>query len=109
MADTTNRACDILLSYFVSSDLLLVENLPKNQAYAYTHTINNIVNYVQIKIQKPIIAPTRTLQANTTQKIYFVMQKRTSILEVKKSIYKSKNNLARSVDALRAIFYPQNN
>ena len=38
MADTNNRTSNSLLSNYLSSDLLLVQNLPKDQAHAYTHS-----------------------------------------------------------------------
>ena len=69
-------------------------------------TINNIVKYVPIEGQEPIPATTSTLQANKTQQLYPVMQKPTSILEIKKPINEAKTNRARSADAVRAIFHP---
>ena len=37
IADTINRTCDSLLRNYLSSDLLLVQDLPRNQENAYTH------------------------------------------------------------------------
>ena len=37
MANTHNRASNSLLRNYFSSDLLLVQDLPKNQENAYTH------------------------------------------------------------------------
>ena len=69
-------------------------------------TINNILKYVPTKVQEPIPAGTRTLQANETQELYFVMQGSTSILEIKKPTNVTKSNRTRSADAVRAIFHP---
>ena len=37
MANNKNRASDSLLRNYLSSDILLVQNLPKNQENTYTH------------------------------------------------------------------------
>ena len=37
MANTNNRASDFLQRNYLSSDVLLMPNLPKDQAYVYTH------------------------------------------------------------------------
>ena len=72
----------------------------------HIRTINNIGKYVPTEVKEPIPIATITLQANETEKLYPVMQRPFSILEVKQPISEAKSNRARSADAVRAIFNP---
>ena len=64
------------------------------------------MKYVLTEIQEPVPAATSTLQANESKNLYPVMQRPTSILEVKKPLDEAKSNRSRSADAVRAIVHP---
>ena len=73
-------------------------------------TIEQVVKYVPTNTEEQILSTSSNLQANEIEKIYSRLPGPTSIFEVKKALMvenKPKSSRARSADAVRAIFHPQ--